>query len=122
MYVDGYTPDFYWQYGLPYAPSCAEVVEWVKEHLEQLARIVPPVSRTPPMPSGIACLCLMPLTEVGRKHLPPRLKPLVEPGNPVWEILRWMEPSAGINLAKLFEAVQSEAPEELAQFSSSHSR
>lgn len=116
MYVDGYTPNFYWRYSLPYGPSCSDVVSWIKENPGIIAKMRPPVSSAPPLPAAVACLCMMPMTKDGRDFLPKRLQPLVEPGSPLREALEWTGVKAGLDIPKVLRVMQQEAPLELVKF------
>lgn len=116
MYVDGIPPDFYWEYGHRFAPSSAEIIAWVRKHRNGLACIAPPISAIPPLPSSIACLCVMPRTIHGRECLPERLRRLVDPGSPVREALQWNNDQESVRIPKLLEAMQSMAPNELRPF------
>lgn len=116
MYMDGFPPDFYWEYGHHFAPSSAEIVAWVLKHRSEVGRIAPPVSVTPPLPSGVACLCVMPRTNRGRECLPERLRQLVDPGSPVREALQWNHQGGSMSMTRLLAAVESTAPDELEPF------
>lgn len=123
MYVDGYTPNFYWQYGRPYGPSCADMVSFIRDNPDTVANIRSPVSSAPPLPAAIACLCMMPMTENGKDFLPKRLWPLVQPGSALREALNWTGVGTALNLPRILRVVQEVAPVELAQFhGSSHAR
>lgn len=116
MYVDGYTPNFYWRYSLPYGPSCSDIVSWIRENPGLLGKMQPPVSGAPPLPAAVACLCMMPMTKDGREFLPKRLQPLVEPGSPLREALEWTGMKAGLDIPKILRVMQQEAPLELVKF------
>lgn len=116
MYVDGYAPSFYWRYSMRYGPSCLDIASWIRANRETLAPMRPPVSRAPPLPAAVACLCMMPITEDGLECLPRRLRPLVEPGCDLREALQWKGVTKGLDVSKILRVMLQEAPKELVQF------
>lgn len=115
MYIDGFVPNYYWRYSRRYSPSVADILVWIQHSSpESLAKVSPPVTRAPPLPAAIACLCMIPLTESGRAFLPERLQPLVRPGSPLLGSLEWH--GVTLNIPKILRIVQEEAPDELRDF------
>lgn len=123
MYVDGFVPNYYWQYSRRYSPSIADILVWIQDSSpESRAKVSTPVTRAPPLPAAIACLCMIPMTESGRAFIPERLQPLVRPGSPLLRSLEWRGVNS-LNIPKILRIVQEEAPDELRDFhNGSHSR
>lgn len=123
MYIDGYVPNFYWRYSPRYSPSVADILSFLRNNPDGLAKVSPPVTLAPPLPAAIACLCMMPMTEMGKAFVPKRLQPLVKPGSPLLEALKWGGVSSGLDVPEILRVVYEEAPGELRDFhDGSHSR
>lgn len=116
MYIDGYVPNYYWRYSPRYSPSVSDILSFLQNDSDSLAKVSPPVTQAPPLPAAIACLCMMPMTDAGKAFVPERLQPLLTPGSPLVEALKWKGDSSGLDIPKILRVVSEEAPEELRGF------
>lgn len=116
MYKDGYVPNYYWRYTPRYSPAVSDILSFLQNSKDILAKVSPPVTRAPPLPAAIACLCMMPMTETGKAFVPKRLQPLVKSGSPLLEALKWGGFSSGLDIPKILRVVYEEAPGELRDF------
>lgn len=116
MYIDGYVPNYYWRYSPRYSPSVSDILSFLQNNTDSLAKVSPPVTQTPPLPAAVACLCMMPMTETGKSFVPKRLQPLLTPGSPLLEALTWGGVSSGLDIHKILRVVYELAPGELRDF------
>jgi hypothetical protein len=104
MYEDGFCPDFWFMYDLPYAPSCCDLLEWIKQAAKESVRLEPPTSTEPPLHCDVACLTLMNVR--GRGLVPPGLRDLMDIGSPVMHLYKEDSPSV-FDVKALLEAVNN---------------
>lgn len=112
MYADGYAPNFYWKYSRRGRLSCSDVHYWLEKNPEAALKIRSPVSKVPPLPAAIMCMCMMPTTAEGLSMVPGRLQPLLNPGSPFREVLDRYSGS-DLDIPAVLRALQQVAPEEI---------
>lgn len=123
MYIDGYVPDYYWRYRPRFAPSVPDILYFLQHNTDSLSEVTPPVTKAPPFPAAVACLCMMPMTKTGKAFVPKRLQPLIRPKSPLLEALTWRGVRSGLDVPKILRTMFELAPGEMRDFGNDrHSR